>query len=206
MIRAGLAALLVTCALAGCTSAPTPEIINDTTIDSTVTSTVPPSTSGYTPPPALTVTPLPPGFPPRPGEVEGGCPYISSLQVQNIVGSHVARTTMQTGTVPEGCRFYFYAPPYQAIADIVFSQLDSHTAAYNAAITLARAGTDATGKPSIAPGVDAVLFRTQFFGPDGARDWACAFAVGKALVVVHTDRFDTSFPALELARVIASKL
>jgi hypothetical protein len=54
--------------------------------------------------------------------------------------------------------------------------------------------------------VDAVLFRTRFFGPDGVRDWACAFAAGRLMVVVHTQRADTSLNALLLAKAIARRI
>ena len=42
--------------------------------------------------------------------------------------------------------------------------------------------------PSLVAGVDGILFQTKFFGPDGAADWACAFAKGTLLVIVHTQQ------------------
>ena len=72
-------------------------------------------------------------------------------------------------------------------------------------IATGSAGTDVAGQRDLVPGVDAVLYRTRFFAPDGPRDWACAFAAGTVLVVVHTDRNDTSFSALQLAKAFAPK-
>jgi hypothetical protein len=112
-----------------------------------------------------------------------------------------------TSLKPVGCRFYFYAPPYEAIADIVPRTFDSALDAHNAMVlTATRTGTQATGKAAILKGVDAVLYRTKFFGPDGARDWACAFAKGRLMVIVHTQRSDTSLNALLLAKAVAARI
>jgi hypothetical protein len=184
-----------------------------TTILETHVSTLPPTSTvpTYTPPPAHTVTPLPPGTRPAKGETEQACPYIASApeagadSVADIVGSHVLRTTVLTATRPVGCRFYFYAGPYEAIADIVPTTFDSADAAYAAMLATAAAGTSESGRSDLIPGVDAVLYRTRFFGPDGDRDWACVFAAGPTMVVVHTQRDDISFSALRLAQVVAPK-
>lgn len=196
--------------LAGCSSKATPP--PDRTVSRTVTqtNTVAPS---FVPPPATTVAPLPPGAKPGKGEVERRCPYIAStpeqnaaVNVQDIEGDHVYRTTVLTGYQPVGCRFYFYAGPFEAIADFqprtFVSALDAHNAMV---LTATRTGVDADGRPDIVPGVDAVIFRTNFFGPDGRRDWACAFAKGKVMVVVHTQRSDQSVSAVSLAQAIAAK-
>jgi hypothetical protein len=166
----------------------------------------------FTPAPARTVAPLPPGRDAPRGERERRCPHIAStpqqdarLNVADIVGSHVYRTTVLTSLRPVGCRFYFYAPPYEAIADIVPQTFATATDANNAMVLTARAGAAAQGHPDLVPGIDAVVFRTRFFGPDGARDWACTFAAGTTLVVVHTQRADTSYSALLLARAVAAK-
>lgn len=202
------AAALSSCSSSG-TATPT---ARDSTQTRTITRTVT-ATPTYLPPPARTVAPQPPGSTLPRGEVERACPYIASTpqqdpkrNVADIEGDHVYRTTVLTGLTPVGCRFYFYAEPYEAIADIVPRTFDSAVAAHNAMVlTAQRTGSEASGRPDIVPGVDAVLFRTTFFGPDGARDWACAFAKGKVMVVVHTQRTDQSVSALELARAIASR-
>lgn len=197
-------------ALAGCTATATPTAPPGT--HTTVrTLTAAPT---HIPRPARTVDPQPPGSTLPRGEVEKRCPYIAStpeqdrkVNVADIEGDHVYRTTVLTRLKPVGCRFYFYAPPYEAIADIVPRRFATALDAHNAMVlTATRTGSDAMGRPDIAPGVDAVLFRTRFFGPDGARDWACAFAKGRLMVVVHTQRADTSLNALLLAKAIAPRV
>lgn len=209
--RATAALAAATAVLGGCTPshAPAPS----TTVTRTVVHSTTPAPT-FVPSPARTVPPLPPGAHPAAGEVEKPCPYIASTpqddptrNVADIEGDHVYRTTVLTGLRPVGCRFYFYAPPYEAIADIQPSTFGSAVEAHNAMVlTAERTGSDAIGKPNIAPGVDAILYRTKFFGPDGARDWACAFSTGKVMVVVHTQRSDpSSLTALELATAVAGK-
>lgn len=204
--------LVLTCglALAGCTSKaadPPPHTVSRTV---TTTATRAPS---FVPPVATTVAPLPPNAQPARGEVERACPYIASTPEQNpkvnvadIEGDHVYRTTVLTNLTPVGCRFYFYAGSFEAIADIVPRTFATALDAHNAMVlTATKTGTEAEGKPNIVPGVDAVLFRTSFFGPDHAQDWACAFAKGRVMVVVHTQRTDQSVSALSLAQAIAGK-
>ena len=207
-----IAAVAAVLALAACVPAKTTPGTTRTVVETQV-STLPPTSTApsYTPPPPHSVAPLPPGSRPAKGETERACPYIASSpdagddSVADIVGSHVLRTTVLTTTRPVGCRFYFYAGPYQAIADIVPQTFGSAAAAYAAMLATAAAGTSESGRSDLVPGVDAVLYRTAFFGPDAARDWACAFAAGPVLVVVHTQRDDTSFSALRLAQVVAPK-
>ena len=59
--------------------------------------------------------------------------------------------------------------------------------------------------PNFVPGVDGISFRTSFFGPDGAQDWAFVFAKGPVLVVVHTEEQTTSLNALLIAQAIVAK-
>jgi hypothetical protein len=210
-----LGALVVAClSLAACTSASRTRTIT-TTRESTVHSTVTETTQAppmFKPKPAATVAPLVPGQPPAAGETEKACPYILSTQDQgpdslaDLEGDRVYRTTVLTRMSPVGCRFYFYAPPFEAIAEIAARTFTSSLAAHDAMVLTGQAGTQVAGKPNIVPGVDAVLYRTKFFGPDGARDWACVFAKGKVMVTVRTQRTDTSLNALLIARTIAPKI
>jgi hypothetical protein len=203
-----LAAALAVAALGSCTSsAPTP----GPTLTRTVTSTTTPPPT-FVPKPAKSVAPLPPGASPAAGETEKPCPYIASTPADNpavnladIEGDHVYRTTVLTTLKPVGCRFYFYSGPYQAIADIVPRTFADAITAHNAMVLTARAGTQQIGKKGIAAGVDAILYRTKFFGPDGPRDWACAFSTGTVLVVVHTQRADTSLSALLIAQAVVAR-
>lgn len=196
--------------LAGCTSEAAPPVERTVTSTTTHTRT---ATETFAPAPATSVAPLPPGAAPGAGEAERACPYIASTPAQNadvnvadIEGDHVYRTTVLTTLDPVGCRFYFYAGPFQAIADIVPRRFPDAVSAHNAMVLTAEAGSDAQGKKDMLPGIDGVLFRTRFFGPDGDRDWACAFAKGNLMVVVHTQRKDTSYSALLLAQAVAAKI
>jgi hypothetical protein len=212
--RARSAAILVAAlSLTGCTSPATPSAPVDRTVTRTVTGTrTPPAT--FTPTAAHSVRPLAPtAKAARVGRSEGAverrCPYIAASQdesqvsVADIVGDHVYRTVVLTDYRPVGCRFYFYAPPYEAVADIVPTTFATARAAHNALVLTARAGTEQISEPNFVKGIDGICYRTRFFGPDGARDWAFAFAKGRVLVVVHTQRSDTSRNGLYLAQAIA---
>jgi hypothetical protein len=204
-------ALVGAAILAGCTSGRSaPGTTTERTVVQTLTRTPSPS---FTPSPARTVRPLTPNAAPAAGEVEKRCPYIASTPAENaavnvadIEGDHVYRTTVLTKSTPVGCRFYFYAGAFEAIADIVPRRFATPLDAHNAMVlTSTQTGTQAQGKANIVPGVDAVLFRTKFFGPDGDRDWACVFAKGAVMVIVHTQRTDQSLSALLLAKALAPK-
>lgn len=147
------------------------------------------------------------------GEKEQNCPYIASSPDQNpgtnvadIEGDHVYRTAVITTTKPVGCRFYFYASPFEAIADIVPTTFATTTQAYDAMVATGEAGVGAEPVKDLITGVDAVLYRTSFFGADGRdADWACVFATGTVMVVVHTQQTNVSFNARELAAAVAPK-
>ncbi|MEP7178169.1 MAG: hypothetical protein ABI775_03700 [Pseudonocardiales bacterium] len=183
----------------------------DTTVHATITETTQPPPPTFKPKPATTLAPLAPGQPPAAGEVEKACPYILSTQDQgpnsmaDLEGDRVYRTTVLTTTKPVGCRFYFYAPPYEAIAEITTRTFPTSAEAHDAIVLTSRTGSAAEGKKAIVPGVDAVVYRTKFFGLDGASDWACVFAKGKVMVIVRTQRKDTSLNALLIAQAIAPK-
>lgn len=199
----------VAVALTGCThSTATPNTTTTKVVTQTHTSTAP-----VTAVPAGYVAPLRPGEHPAKGEVEKSCPYIKSTQDEDpvhsvavIEGNRVYRTTVITSTKPVGCRFYFWAAPYEAVADIITKTYGSATLAHNAMVATAKAGSRAEGVKNLVPGIDAVLFQTKFFSEDGGKDWACAFAKGSVLVIVHTNQTDVSFNARELAAYIAPKI
>jgi hypothetical protein len=207
-------AALALCALAGCsaksTSGGTGGASSDVTVIQTITSTPPVPSSGapFVPAPATTVAPLGTAHAAMPaGEVEGTCPYISNDDLADAEGDHVYRTATLTGLNPVGCRFYFYAGPFEAIADILPMTFATATDAYNAMVATGAAGTETLGVKGLVTGVDGVLYRTAFFGPDVAKggDWACAFAAGKVMVVVHTQQTNVSFNARAIATAIAPK-
>jgi hypothetical protein len=196
--------------LAACTKSTQTTTI-DTTQTQTVISTRPATTPAFKPAPVTTVDPLPPGAAPAKGEVERPCPYILSSQDQGPVsmadleGDRVYRTTVLTNLKPVGCRFYFWAGPFEAIAEIAPRTVASPEAARAAMIATAAVDPSAEGFHNLVPGVDAISYRTRFFGPDGKGDWACVFVKGKVLVVVRTQRTDTSFNGREIVQAIAAK-
>lgn len=208
---AGLIVLGCLLAVAGCTSNSPSPTVTTRDVTSTVVSTRP------APPPAVkgiafaTIAPLPPGAAPAAGEVEKPCPYILSSQDQGPVsmadleGDRVYRTTVLTRLKPQGCRFYFWAGPFEATAEIAPYTYATAQQAHDAMVLTARVDPAAQGYPNLLPGVDAISFRTKFFGPDGTRDWACAFAKGRLMVVVRTQRFDTSLNARLIVQAIAGK-
>jgi hypothetical protein len=212
----GVAAAVVALAvlvLAGCTSSGAPTGSAALTQTQTVTHTRP-APSAFTPAPAATVRPLPPGAKAHAGEKDGSCPYIKAglnvddgtgTNLADIEGDRVYRVTRLSGYHPVGCRFYFYAPPYEAVADIRPLTFATPTDAYNAMVRTANAGTEQLAAKDFVPGLTGVSFRTMYFGPDGRRDWAFVFAKGRIMVGVYTQRLDTSQNALYIARAIAGK-
>jgi hypothetical protein len=208
LIAAVLAAVALSSACTG-SGKGTPD--TTTTQTQTVTHTRTP-TATFTPRPVASVVPLTPDESPPKGAVDGKCPYIGSNftdgtpNVADIEGDRVYRTVVLTTMKPVGCRFYFYAPPYEAVADIVTQTFASPTDARNAMIATGDQGHHAEGVPSLVPGVQAVLYQTEFFGPNGSNDWACVFAKGSLMVIVHTQQSNLSFNARELAKAIAPKI
>jgi hypothetical protein len=212
--RAG-ALCVVTLLLAGCTTstASGPGRPQTDTVTSTVTRTRPAPGPHFHPQTPHTVAPLPPGRPAPAGERDGRCPYIRTgldqtpnigVNLADLEGDRVYRTTVLTRQRPIGCRFYFYAPPYEAIADIVARRLPDARAAHDAMVLTARTGRELIAERNFAIGLSGILYRTRFFGPDGNRDWAFAFSKGRLLVVVHTQRSDGGAANLT-ARAVAGK-
>lgn len=216
MRRAAVAAGLCAVALAaGCTTHRPAPITVTTTRTATVTSTRPAPPLHFTPSPPRSVAPLPPGARAPRGERDARCPYLRSgldqtpnvgVNLAELEGDRVYRTTVITTDHPPGCRFWFYAPPYEAIADIRLQRLASARLAHDAMVLTARRGKALIPVPRFAGGLSGVLYRTRFFGPDGDRDWAFVFAKGRLLVIVHTQRDDTSRNALYIGRAIAAKV
>jgi hypothetical protein len=193
--------------LAGCGKHIT--VVTTATVQTTTTETLTkpaPVQSSYVPVPQT----VPPGLPPQQktvpaGEIEKSCPYIANLEVADIEGDHVYRTVVLTTMNPVGCRFYFYASPFEAIADIEPTTFANPTLAYNAMVATGAAGKGTFAAKNIIPGVDGVTYQTTFFGPDRGTDYACTFAKGNVMVTVHTQQNDVSFNAKALAAAIAPK-
>ena len=110
----------------------------------------------------------------RQGEAEQACPYIASTpqqdrqtNVADIVGQPRLPHHGAHGIAARlGCRFYFYAPPYGAVADIVARTFASALEARNAMVAYRR-GRPArqSAQPNLAPGVHGVAYRTEFSRP-----------------------------------------
>jgi hypothetical protein len=184
------------------------------TNDQTVTGTRPPQPPSYHPPKPRFVRPLPPGSKAHAGEKDGPCPYIrpgldidagEGVNLADLEGDRVYRQTVLTTLRPVGCRFYFYAPPYPAEAEIQPHTFATAKDAFDAMILTARTGRELITEKNFVRGVDGICFRTKFFAQDGDRDWAFVFAKGKTMVVVYTFRTDTSRNALYIAKAIAKK-
>lgn len=212
-MRVALVIVAGALALAGCTSSanqPSPTITR--TITDTHTHHVPGPT--FTPKPAKTVAPLPPGTKPPKGEREKTCPYIKAglnieptdaPNVADLEGDRIYRVTVLSKLHPVGCRFYFYSGAYEAVADILPRTFKTHLAAHNAMVITARAGSNSDSYRNFVKGVDGIRYRTKFYGPDGKRDWAFVFAKGKVMVVVHTQQTNASLNPQDIAEAIVGK-
>jgi hypothetical protein len=202
-------------ALAGCTSSgSTPTPTDGVTHTRTTTSTRPGGTGGFTPPKPAFRRPLPPGAQPGKHEKDHSCPYIKTglnvtddtgPNLANLEGDRVYRNTVLTNYHPVGCRFYFYAPPYAAIAEIQPHTFDTATQAYNAMIATAKTGHNLIVEKNFARGATGICFQTKFFAEDGNRDWAFVFAKGRTMVIVYAFQDNTSRNALYIAQAIAKK-
>ena len=208
-----VAALLV---LAACTSnSPAPGGTTSTRT-ATVVHTNPPTASHFKPATPAFVHAWPYGATKPKGEKEARCPYIRTglnqdqdynggVNLANLEGDRVSRTTLLTKLKPVGCRFYFGYSPYEAIADIRPYTFATATQAYNAMVLTARTGHEPIVEKNFVKGLTGICFRTKYYKQDGDRDWAFVFAKGKRMVVVYTQQNDVSRNALYIAQAIASK-
>lgn len=213
-------AVAVAAALTGCTSggsapAPTTQTVVTGTRTVTTTRTVAPPTGASA---ATTVAAFPPDGRAPKGEVLRSCPYIkggldseptSGPNIADLEGDRVGRITVLTGYRPVGCRFYFAYSyggyDHEAVADILPHTYPSAAAARNAMIRIAEAGSELYTVRNFADGLTGIRYRTRFFGPDGARDWAFVFAKGKVMVIVHTQQTNASLNGQRIGAAIAGK-
>ena len=215
-MRRSWAVLAVLVAVAGCTSrgvtvSTTTRLVTN---DETVTSTRPPPGPNYRPPQPKFVRPLPPGTKPPAGERDGACPYIrpgldidsgGGVNLADLEGDRVYRQTVLTKLHPVGCRFYFYAPPYPAEAEIEPHTFASPRDAFDAMILTAHTGRNLITEKNFVHGLTGICFQTKFFAEDGNKDWAFVFAKGRTMVVVYAFQTNTSRNALYIAQAIAKK-
>jgi hypothetical protein len=174
----GLAAglLLAGCDSAGQQAAPAPSA-----------PAAPTRTPPAPPTPAMTPTRTPP-----PVTVDAPCPYADAATVMDIVGQHIARTTVTRTTPHPGCAFY--RPDGEKAADVAASVLATPTAAQTEAIRLTGAGANPVD--SVGDG------GTVAITGDGA---VLAVSKGRALVVVRINQ-RISLEAIELAKLVVATL
>jgi hypothetical protein len=194
---AGIAGLLL--GAAACTSSTPAAPSSDRTVTRTETHTT-------TPPPH----PVPVQTGPTTTAQAKACPLLATQRAADDVGMRLARiTVLRSGGAVIGCNFYAlqgsplatseHLPgPNQPVISIVTSRYPDATAAHNAMVLRARAGTEAS-QVGLPHGVTGVVFRTDLDPHDAGRDWACAFTRGAALTVVRTAVTRTSVNAVTLA-------
>jgi hypothetical protein len=201
-------------ALGACTSSGTQAPNTDATHTQTVTHTSRPPAPSFHPVKPAFRKPLPPGAAPGMHEKDHSCPYIktglnvtanSGVNLADLEGDRAYRNTILTNYHPVGCRFYFYAPPYAAIAEIQPHTFATATDAYNAMILTARTGRSLITEKNFARGATGICFQTKFFADDGNRDWAFVFAKGKTMVIVYAFQTNTSRNAFYIGRAVAAK-
>jgi hypothetical protein len=208
-VRAALLGILLIAAavVGGCggRADPSPStIVVTSTATVTLTRSPSPALSTYRPAPAVTVPPASPSGPLPSGFRDAECPYLDRQTAQDLEGNHVSRVAVRMPQ-PVGCRFYFWCCDFHATLDIAPTVFPNADAAYNAMVRTGESGSNVQPAPSLAPGVDGVLYQTRFYGPDGSLDWACAFAAGRTMVVVRTDQRRVSLDARRVAQQIADR-
>ena len=138
--------------------------------------------------------------------VASRCPYVDTAAAADAEGNRIGTVSVLTVRGKTmGCRFRFAYGDNHYTLEITSARYADPTAAYNAMVQRGRAGGQVTGVPGLVSGVDAVLYRTTFYPPDGNRDWACTFAKGSTMVTIKTDQTDTSQDAENVARLIVSR-
>jgi hypothetical protein len=201
VVAGGVAALL----LVGCSRSTPPPVVTTTVVTTVVSSPAKPTpTPTFRPAPASYVQVLPGDGSLPAGQVAGDCPYLDTQTAMDIEGNRVGQTALSAAK-PTACTFYYAYAPVRATLQIAPMRFTTATDAYNAMVLTGEAGSEIDSRRGIVSGVDAVLYRTKFYQPDGGRNWACSFAKGTTMVTVRTDRTDTSYNALQLAKAIAGK-
>jgi hypothetical protein len=117
---------------------------------------------------------------------------VDAPTVMDIVGQHIARTTVTRTTPHPGCAFY--RPSGEKAADVAVSVLPTAAAAQTRAVRLPGAGANPVD--SVADGGAVAITG------DGA---VLAVSKGRALVVVRINQ-RISLEAIELAKLVVAKL
>jgi hypothetical protein len=206
--RAVLGILVIAAQLLGACSGHTAPLRSTIVVTSTTTVTrtasAPAAVSTYRPPPATTVPPAAPSTPLPAGYRDAECPYLDRQTAQDREGNKISRVAVSTAQ-PVSCRFYFWCCDFHATLEIAPTVFPTADAAYNAMVRTGQSGRNGQPAAGLAPDVDGVLYQTRFYDPDGERDWACAFAAGRTMVVVRTDQSTVSLDARRIAEAIAGR-
>jgi fructose-1,6-bisphosphatase len=121
---------------------------------------------------------------------------------------------LSRGSTSVGCRFYAvqgialtqseHLPgPNQPALEIVSTPYANETAARNAAVAIATAGTNQQ-VVTLTGGVAADLFQAAFDPVDGTSDWQVVFNKGATLVTIKTAVADNSLDAVNVANSIVA--
>ena len=153
----------------------------------------------------------------------GTCTLLPAPTVAGDVGMRLARVTVQrSGGKQVGCTFYALQHPtaqcdttclagerlpgpHQPAVRLSITRYADATAAHNAMVRLAEAGTNPQ-QVDVGGGRIGLAYQTRFYGKDGGKDWACAVNVDATLAVVETVTTGTSFNAVALAKHLAKHL
>jgi hypothetical protein len=179
-------------------------IVVTSTTTVTRTTSAPPAANTYRPAPAMTAPPAPPGAPLPAGYRDAECPYLDRQTARDLEGNKISRVAVSTAH-PVSCRFYFWCCDFHATLEIAPTLFPTADAAYNAMVRTGQSGSNVQPAAGLAPDVDGVLYQTRFYDPDGDRDWACAFAASRTMVVVRTDQIRVSLDARRIAQAIAGR-
>ena len=197
IVGSATAALLAGCS--GCAAANHDPAQTDPTrtTTQTITQKAPRSTPTSVPTGPIAVGPV--------KAIEGDCPYISVSDASTKEGNRIDKHyVLKARGKTVGCRFMFWTDAY-AVLEITKRTYANADAAYNAMVRIGQRGANYHGVKGLVPGVDAILYQTRFYAPDGATDWACTFAKGTSVVTVNTAQNNVEFNARDIAKTIAPK-
>lgn len=185
----------------------------------------PPRTQASTATRTVIHTAAPPTGPVAAGptsSAKGTCPYITTQRVAHDLGMRLGRATVQrSGGEVIGCTFYPLAhptaqcpaacfegenlpPASQPVLKLLITRYPDATAAHNAMVRTARAGSniqqvtigDSTG----------LAFQTDFYPRDKGKDWAVILTRGAKLVRVDTVVTSGSLSVVTAAEHLVTKI
>jgi Domain of unknown function (DUF2020) len=169
------------------TAAPVP-----TTVAPTSAATTGAATTSAFPTTSAARTTARPKPTPAPVTIDAPCPYADTATVMDIIGQHLARTTVTKTTPHPGCAFY--RPNAEKAAEVTVSVLPSAAAAQAQAIRLG--GASANPVDGVADGGTVAIT---------AAGALLAVSKGTALVVVRINQ-RISLEAIDLAKLVVAKV